>query len=299
MSRNNFGDIRIFVQVARMGGFRAAAKQLRQAPASVSEAVQRLEDRIGVKLFERSTRSVALTQVGEQLYTRSLPAVKELEEALSDIDVQKDEVAGTLKLSAPYSAGPFFLDNLIAKFATLYPTVDVEIIYDDNKVDLVTSGIDAAIRSNTLLEPDTHAVTVGPALTMSIIVSQDYLTRKGTPKHPQDIINHDTLCYAFGRSGQLAPWSFNGPDGVYTIQPKPRIAVNDMRSLLHYAEQGLGLAYVYKEIAAPFLKSGKMKDVLNAHLTPFPRYSLNYLSKRHMPRRLRAFIDMAKESTIM
>jgi len=297
MSRNNFGDIRVFVQVARMGGFRAAAKQLQQAPASVSEAVQRLEDRMGVKLFERSTRSVALTQIGEQFYARSLPAVKELEEAVSDIDAQKDEVAGTLKLSAPYSAGPFFLDDLIAKFATLYPTVDVEVIYDDNKMDLVTSGIDAAIRSNTLLEPDTYAVTVGPELRMSIIASPAYLARKGTPKHPRDIMNHDTLCYAFGRSGQLAPWGFNGTDGAYTIQPKPRIAANDMRSLLHYAEQGLGLAYVYGEIAAPFVKAGNIKEVLREHLTPFPRYSLNYLSKRHMTRRLRAFIDMAKEAT--
>ncbi|MEP3654550.1 MAG: LysR family transcriptional regulator [Litorimonas sp.] len=297
MSRNNFGDIRVFVQVARMGGFRSAAKQLQQAPASVSEAVQRLEDRMGVKLFERSTRSVALTQIGEQFYARSLPAVKELEEAVSDIDAQKDEVAGTLKLSAPYSAGPFFLDDLIARFAALYPTVDVEVIYDDNKVDLVTSGIDAAIRSNTLLEPDTHAVTVGPELTMSIIASPDYLARKGTPKHPQDIMSHDTLCYAFGRSGQLAPWSFNGTNGAYTIQPKPRMAANDMRSLLHYAERGLGLAYVYGEISAPFVKAGNMKEVLHEYLTPFPRYSLNYLSKRHMTRRLRAFIGMAKEAT--
>lgn len=294
MSRSNFGDIRVFVQVAREGGFRAAAKYLKQAPASVSEAVQRLEDRMGVKLFERSTRSVKLTQIGEQLYERSLPAVKELEAAFNEIDLHKDKVAGTLKLSAPYSAGPFFLDDLIAKFAALYPTVDVEVLYDDNKVDLLTSGIDAAIRSNTLLEQDTYAVAVGPELRMSIIASPVYLARNNAPKQPQDIMAHDTLCYAFGRSGQVAPWSFKGDDEAYTIQPKPRLAANDMRSLLHYAMQGLGLAYVYGEIAAPYVKTGDVVEVLKNHLTPFPRYSLNYLSKRHMTKRLRAFIDMAK-----
>lgn len=323
MNRHNISDIRVFVEVARHGGFRAAAKPLGQAPASVSEAIQRLEDRLGVKLFERSTRSVALTQIGEQFFERSLPAITELEGAVSDLDDQKNDVGGTLKLSAPYSAGPFFLDDLITRFALAFPTVDVELIYDDNKVDLLTSGIDATIRSNTLLAPDTYAVSVGPELKMSIVASPDYLEKHGVPKHPRDIMDHATLCYAFGRSGQIAPWSFQeypqrttkrptkksvkgstkskGAAGqkqalkTYSIQPKPRLVTNDMRSLLQYASHGLGLAYLYGEIAAPLIKTKAVQDVLTKHLTPFPRYSLNYISKRHMSRRLRAFIDMAKE----
>ena len=294
MKRNSFGDIKVFVEVARRGGFRAAAEHLQQAPASVSEAIQRFEERLGVRLFERSTRSVVLTAIGEQFYARSLPAVTELEGAVSDLDAQKDEVAGTLRLSAPYSAGPFFLDELIARYAAAYPAVDVELIYDDQKVDLLTSGIDAAIRSNMLLEPDTHAVSVGPELKMSIVAARSYLEKKGTPKTPRDILQHDTICYAFGRSGQLAPWSFNGPDGVFVIQPEPRLVANDMRSLLHYAARGLGLAYAYAEIAAPYVANEDMIEVLAKDLSPFPRYSINYRSKKHMTRRLRAFVDMAK-----
>ena len=198
MARSSFGDIRVFVEVARRGGFRAAAEHLQQAPASVSEAIQRFEDRLGVRLFERSSRSVVLTRAGEQLYHKSLPAIVDLEGALDDIHAQKDEVAGTLRLSAPYSAGPFFLDDLVARFATAFPTVDVEVIYDDKKVDLLTSGIDAAIRSNTLLGPDTHAVAVGPELEMTIVGSAEYLAGKGTPAHPRDILSHDAICYAFG-----------------------------------------------------------------------------------------------------
>ncbi|WP_299210681.1 LysR family transcriptional regulator [uncultured Tateyamaria sp.] len=297
MNRNHFGDIRVFVEVARRGGFRAAAEHLQQAPASVSEAVQRFEERLGVRLFERSTRSVALTAIGEQFYQRSLPAVTELEGAVSDIDDQKDEVSGVLRLSAPYSAGPFFLDELIARFAATYPAVDVELIYDDQKVDLLTSGIDATIRSNTLLEPDTHAVQVGPELNMSIVATRGYIERKGMPKEPRDILNHDTICYVFGRSGQLAPWSFKGPDGGYVIQPNPRLVANDMRSLLHYAAHGLGLAYAYAEIAAPYLANEDMVAVLAKNLAPFPRYSINYRSKKHMTRRLRAFLDLAKEGS--
>ncbi|MEO1554892.1 MAG: LysR family transcriptional regulator [Pseudomonadota bacterium] len=294
MSRSNFGDIRVFVEVARRGGFRAAAEHLQQAPASISEAVQRFEDRLGVRLFERSTRSVALTPIGEQFLAKCLPAVVELEGALSELDEHKDEVAGKLRLSAPYSAGPFFLDELVARFATAYPAVDVELIYDDKKIDLLTSGIDAAIRSNTLLSPDTHAVAVGPELTMTIVAAPEYLEGKGTPIHPRDILNHDAICYAFGMGGQHAPWGFEGPDGSYTMQPKPRMVANDMRSLLHYVERGLGLAYVYREIAAPYIAENSMIELLTDHLSKLPRYSLNFRSKRNMTRRLRAFVDMAK-----
>lgn len=297
MRRGDFGDIKVFVEVARRGGFRAAAEQLQQAPASVSEAIQRFEDRLGVRLFERSTRSVALTPLGEQLYARSLPAITDLEGAIGDLDDQKDQVSGTLRLSAPYSAGPFFLDELIADFAVAYPAVDVEVIYDDKKVDLLTSGIDAAIRSEMHLGPDTHAVPVGPELKMTIVADKSYLDRRGIPKQPQDILDHDAICYAFARGGQLAPWGFSGRNGAYVMQPKPRIMANDMRSLLYYAQSGLGLAYVYAEIAAPYVARSDLVEVLSKHLSPLPRYSINFQSKRHMTRRLRAFVDLAKSTS--
>ncbi|WP_299887998.1 LysR family transcriptional regulator [uncultured Ruegeria sp.] len=294
MSQNNFGEIRVFVEVARRGGFRAAAEYLHQAPASVSEAIQRFEDRLGVRLFERSTRSVALTPIGEQLYARSLPAVTDLEGALSALGEEKDQVSGTLRLSAPYSAGPFFLDDLLASFAAAFPSVQVEVIYDDKKVDLLTTGIDAAIRSQTMMAPDTHAVPVGPELKMAIVAARSYLEERRAPKHPRDVLELDTICYAFGRGGRLAPWGFDGPDGSFVIQPKPRLVANDMRSLLYYASHGLGLAYVYREIAAPYVANHDLVEVLERHLAPMPRYSINYQSKRHMTRRLRAFIDLAK-----
>ncbi|MGC3940373.1 LysR family transcriptional regulator [Roseobacter sp. EG26] len=294
MARSNFADIRVFVEVARRGGFRAAAEHLQQAPASVSEAVQRFEDRLGVRLLERSSRSVALTPIGEQFYAKSLPSIIDLEGALDDIHDQKDEVAGTLRLSAPYSAGPFFLDDLVARFATAFPSVDVEVIYDDRKVDLLTSGVDVAIRSTTFLAPDTHAVAVGPELAMTIVASDDYLAQRGAPSHPRDILDHDAICYAFGSGDNLAPWGFSGLDGAYTLRPKPRMVANDMRTLLAYAKHGLGLAYVYREIASPYLREGGLTEVLNDHLEQLPRYSLNYRSKRNMTRRLRAFVDVAK-----
>ncbi len=197
------GALRVLCEASRQGGFRAAAAQLREATASVSEAVQRFEDRLGVRLFERSSGSVRLTPIGEAFYAKSLPAIVELEAALRDLDDQKHEVTGVLRLSAPYSAGPFFLDALVARFAEAYPAVDVELIFDDRKVDLLTSGIDAAIRSSPLLGPDTHAVAVGPELAMAVVASTEYLARRGRPAHPRDILGHDALCYAIGRGGRI------------------------------------------------------------------------------------------------
>lgn len=294
MERHQLSDMTVFVEVARAKGFRAAATALNLGPGSVSEAVQRFEDRLGVRLFDRSTRSVALTPAGERLYERCLPAIVDLESAVRDLDDKKDAIAGTLRLNAPRSAGPFFLNALLARFAVAYPDVDVDVIYDDSKVNLVTAGIDAAIRSSTLLEQDTHAIPIGPDLTMAVVAAPAYLKRRGVPASPRALVDHDGLCFAFGRSGQLAPWNFEGPDGVYAVTPKPRIVTNDLPTLLQFAEQGLGLAYVYAQTAKSLIDDGHLVTVLDGQASGLPRYSLNFQSKRHMPARLRAFIDLVK-----
>ncbi|MEP3279429.1 MAG: LysR family transcriptional regulator [Stappiaceae bacterium] len=297
MQRSQLSDMTVFVEVARANGFRAAAKNLKLKPGSVSEAVQRFEDRLGVRLFERSTRSVALTTIGEQLFARSLPAIDELEAAVQGIEEQKEKISGTLRLTAPYSAGAFFLDELVVRFAESCPEATVEVIYDDRKVDMMETRVDAAIRSSTLLEADTHAVPVGPKLKMAIVAAPAYLHRKGAPDVPQDILNHDGICFAFGSGGQLAPWTFEGEQGSYIAMPKPRMVANDLRSLLLYATNGLGLAYVYAEMATPFLAEGRLVEVLPGEVPSLPSYSLNYRSKKHMTRRLRAFIDLAKSKS--
>ncbi|MEP2987746.1 MAG: LysR family transcriptional regulator [Parasphingorhabdus sp.] len=284
----------IFVEVARAQGFRAAANALNLGPGSVSEAVRRFEDRLGVRLFERSTRSVALTPAGERLYEQSLPAITDLESAVRELKDTKDTVSGTLRLSAPRTAGPFFLDKLVAAFVNKFTDADVELIYDDRKVDLVSSGIDAAIRSATMLELDTHAVPIGPELDMAIVASPDYLDSHGSPRTTTDLISHNGICFVFDGSGQLAPWNFKGREGVYSAMPKPRMRANDLQTLIGFAEAGLGLAYIYSQAVKDQVKQGTLIEVLKGKASALPRYSINYRSKRHMPARLRAFIDLAK-----
>lgn len=294
MERHQLSDVSVFVEVARARGFRAAANVLNLGPGTVSEAVQRLEDRIGVRLFERSTRSVVLTSAGQRLYEQSMPAIADLENAVRELEDARDGISGTLRLNAPRTAGPFFLDRLISDYADSHPEVAVELVYDDSKVDLVASGIDAAIRSATMLEQDSYAMPIGPKLDMSVVASPEYLKRSGVPKAPKDILSHAGICFAFDQTGQLAPWNFKGKDGIVTIMPKPRMITNDLQSALRFAEAGLGLAYVYAEAAKDLTADGRLLVLLEGKAPSLPRYSLNYRSKRNIPARLRAFIDLAK-----
>jgi len=208
---------------------------------------------------------------------------------------EKKNVSGTLKLSAPRSSAPFFLDEMMAKYCSEYSDVTVEIIYDDSKVDLVTAGVDAAIRSQTLLEKDTYAVEIGPELEMALVASPKYLERSGKPDKPIDLINHDGIRFSFNQTDRLAPWLFlEKGTNTYAVEPKLRMVVNDLTSMIEYARAGLGLAYVYRKPVEKLIEAGKLIILFEHQVPPLPRYTINYLTKRHMPARLRAFIDLAK-----
>ncbi len=296
MRYGKLNDLTIFVEVARAGGFRAAAAKLKMGAGSVSEAIQRFEDRLGLRLIERTTRAISLTKAGETLYRRSLPAINELDAALGDIHDLGAGLGGTLRLSAPAGAGSLFLDALIADFSKAHPTLAIELIYDEKKIDLVTSGVDAAIRTETLLDPDTYAIPIGPRHKMAIVASPQYLAKTPSVKSPRDIAHHDGVCFAFGSSETLAPWIFRTADGPLTVMPSPRIISNTVTSVLNHAQAGLGLAYVFSAAARPAIAGGHLIELLAESTAPLPRFSLNYLSKRNMPARLGALISHVRNT---
>lgn len=296
MKNTNLNDLSVFVEVARANGFRAAAEKLSLGAGSVSETIQRIESRLGVRLIERTTRKISLTRAGEKLFAQAVPALADLASALKNAGEDQQSLSGTLRLSAPRSSSPFFLDELIANYGATHPEVNIEVMYDDNKVDLVTSGVDAAIRSQTLLEKETYAIEIGPELDMALVASPEYLEHNGAPKKPKDVTGHHGICFAFDRADRLAPWTFiEGKKKPYNVTPQPRMIVNDLVSMINLAKSGLGLAYVYRKPAEPFIATGALITVLDKNVPSLPRYTINYLTKRHMPARLRAFIDMAKQ----
>ena len=293
LSGSHLKDIAIFVAVAKANGFRAAGESLGLSASSVSEAVQRCESLLSQRLFDRTTRRISLTAAGKQLYEQSLPALTDLERVVESLQETNDLVSGTLRLNAPPVSGPFFMDGLIEKYMVLYPETNIEITYTDERVDLVTSGLDAVIRPTHLLEQDTYAVPIGPEINMTVVASPEYLKVQGTPETPGDLLSHHAICYSVDNAKHLGPWVFKDQGSSFVVKPKPRMIVNDVNSLLRYTVAGIGLAYIFAEPAKPLLKSGRLVEVLKGQVPSLERYTINYLSRKHVPARLRAFIDLA------
>ncbi|NET33193.1 MAG: LysR family transcriptional regulator [Cyanothece sp. SIO1E1] len=295
MKDDRLSGLTAFVQVVRAGGFRRAATELGMSAASVSEAVRRLEDRIGVRLLERTTRSISLTDAGRDFYDRCGSAVDSIAEAIDDIRNAQIGVAGTLRLTAPWVAGPIFLNKLVATFLRTYPHAAVDLVYDDRKLDWVSSGMDAAIRSNSLLEQDAQAIPIGPELPMCVVASADYLARMGTPQSPQDLNTHDGIFFRVTTTNTLAPWTFVEQDQRYTITPRQRFTVNDASTALEMAELGFGLTYTYHAFASAKIQAGRLIALFLAVADVQPGFFISFSSKRHMPPKLREFITLSKE----
>ncbi len=295
MERNQFSEIVVFVEVARNGGFRAAADKLGITPGAVSSSIQRFENRLGVRLLERSTRSVSLTVPGEYLLNKCSGALAQISQVVDEINDESNIITGTLKISAPRRIGQLFLDGLLIQYAKLYPDVCIKMLFNDSKVDLLTSGIDLAVRAQTILDPETHAIPIGPDIPMSVVASPKYLERNGTPKYPKELVDHKGICFAFEDSKLLASWSFRSKGQTYSAMPKPILIVNDIGSMLSYCEQGLGLAYTFAESTREATDKKRLIPVLEKFVARLPKFSINYLSKRHQPLRVRAFIELAKQ----
>jgi DNA-binding transcriptional LysR family regulator len=293
MKRVQLNEMGIFIEVVRSDGFRAAAKKLNLGAGSISQSVQRLEDRLGNQLLKRTTRKVALTEAGRILFNRCSPAFSHIEEVLKELNEAKDSLSGTLKINAPRAVGGCFLDNLLANYASQYPSVNIDIVYQDNKVDLVQSGVDAAIRIDGLLEKDTYAVPVGPKLDMAVIATPEYLKSNGVLSHPSDLIQHRGICYKQQSASNIYGWQFNEDGNKYAVSPPPAIITNDTDSIITFVKKHIGVGYLYLHDVQPYLQSGEFVQVLTKYTSSQGRYSINYLSKKNMPKRLRAFIDMA------
>ena len=293
MRKIQLNEISIFIEVVRSDGFRAAGKKLNLGAGSISQSIQRLEDRLGNQLLNRTTRKIALTEAGRSLFNRCSPAFSYIEDVVRELDEAKDCLSGTLKINAPRAVGSCFLDDLLVSYATQYPSVNIEIVYQDNKIDLVQSGVDAAIRIGGLLEKDTHAVPVGPKLDMAIVASPTYLERFGDIKHPSDLTEHRGVCYKQQTATSIYAWQFEEGNNKYSVTPKPAITSNDIDSLIAFVKNHLGVGYLYTHDIKEYLESGEMIQVLKEYTSTQGRYSINYLSKKNMPKRLRAFIDMA------
>ncbi|MPV58290.1 LysR family transcriptional regulator [Burkholderia sp. HI2761] len=298
--QTDLGDLNAFMAVARASGFRDAARMTGLSASGLSEAVRRLEARLGVRLLHRTTRSVVPTEAGERLLARLGPALTEVAAALDGIDEFRDRPAGTLKLNVPVSASRLVLPAIVPRFLEAYPDIRLEVIADENFVDVLAVGCDAGIRYDERLEQDMIAVPIGPRIQrFATAAAPGYLDRHGRPRHPRDLLDHRCLRGRFA-SGAMPPWEFEHDGEVVRVEPAAGpllVQIGGATELMvDAAIAATGIVYLFEDWLRPHFDSGALEPVLEPWWRPFSGPFLYYPGRRLVPPALRAFIDFVKES---
>lgn len=296
----DFGDISAFLAVVKAGGFRDAARATGDSASRLSEAVRRLEARLGVRLLHRTTRSVELTAVGRELADHLRPAIAEVDLALDVVNGYRERVAGRLKLNVPISAARLVLPDIVPPFLAAYPDIDLEIVAEDTFVDLVASGCDAGIRYDERLEQDMIAVPIGPRRQRyALAASPAYLDEHGRPTHPRDLLAHNCIRSRF-TSGAVAPWELERDGEVFRVDATGQLVVGTGSSELMVASAiaGVGIMGLFEDWIRPHFSSGALEPVLEAWWPGFSGPFLYYHGRRLVPAPLRAFIDFVKARNV-
>ena len=297
MRPSDYAELRAFAAVLRHGSFTRAAAHLSLSPSALSQTVRNLEERLGTRLLNRTTRSVAPTQSGARLAERLLPVLDDLD-AVAEVAAERDGApSGRLRLNAYRFAALHIVAPLVGPFLTKFPAVTLDLVVDDALVDIVSGGFDAGLRLGERLEKDMIAVPLGGDLREAVVGSPAYLAAHGTPEHPRDLARHVCLGMRWPTTGSPYRWEFEKDDEELRIPVAGPLVCDEAEVRLRAAADGLGLAYVFEHEAAPFLASGRLVRVLADWTPPFPGCFLYYPSRRHMPPALRAFIDFARAAS--
>jgi DNA-binding transcriptional LysR family regulator len=291
MRGTDFANLNAFAAVAEHRSFVRAAAHLGITPSALSQTIRQLEERLGVRLLNRTTRSVAPTTAGERLYQRLRPAVDELDAAVAEAASTRERPAGMLRINAPRTAAIRLIAPRLGRFHRDNPGVILDVTVDDALTDIVAGRFDAGIRLGELLEKDMIAVRLTGELEMMAVASPDYLARHGTPETPDELHNHACLNWRWPTDGSLYRWEFEEDGREFEIAVQGPIIANDIEVVLQAALQGLGIAYASHEWMEGWLKEGKLVRVLERYSPKFPGVYLYHPSRRQQPPALRAFID--------
>lgn len=295
----DIGDLNAFVTVARAGGFREGARAGGVSASGLSEAVRRLESKLGVRLLNRTTRSVAPTEAGARLLDRLGPALAEVEAALDIVNGYRDTPAGPLRLNVPVSAARLVLPAIVPAFLAAYPDIRLEVIAEDGFVDMLAAGCDAGIRYDERLEQDMIAVPIGPReQRFATAASPDYVARRGAPAHPRDLLGHACLRGQFA-SGAMDVWEFERAGEIVKVEPSGPLLVRIGSATdlaVDAAIAGTGIIYLFEEWLRPHLDSGALVPVLEPWWQRFSGPFLYYPGWRYLPAPLRALIDFVADT---
>jgi len=290
-----FPQLQAFLAVARANSFAAAARELGVSRSAVSQSVRQLEEQLRVVLVARTTRSVALTDVGKRLVDAAAPAVSQTLAALTEVSAQPGEAIGRLRLTVPRAAVEMVIAPLLPTFRARYPRIDVELVLEDRLVDVVAEGYDAGIRLDEFVERDMVAVRLTDSFRFIVVGTPSYLREHGTPERPEDLVNHECITFRSGTTGALYAWELERGKKTWRVQARGGVVTNDGIACVSLAEQGLGLAYAMEPMVMHQLRAGTLQRVLEPYASTVPGFFLYFPSRAQRSTPLRVFVETAQE----
>jgi DNA-binding transcriptional LysR family regulator len=293
MVRDPFDGLTAFLLVAEHRSFTKAGRLLGISPAAVSQAVGKLEHRLGLPLFQRTTRRVALTEAGRVLHDRLLPAAREVGDAIESLNSFRDAPIGHLRITVPRIALPLVIEPITGEFRRTYPGISIEIDVEDAAVELSARGFDAGIRLGGSVEADMIAVRLTPEITWSVVGAPSYFAAKGRPAEPEELMRHECILYRFPTSGAIHRWEFVRDERNFSIDVPGKVITSDSLLLISLARRGVGLTYSADLVAAEDIAAGRLETVLVQFLRKTPGLFLYFPARMQAQPKLRVFIDSA------
>ena len=290
-----------FAHIARNGSFTKAATEMEVTRAALSQHLKALEQRLGVRLLNRTTRDMSLTEEGRLLLDVLQPALTAVERAVAEVGESHDEPSGLIRMNSSRIAARMLIEPHMGELLARHPRLRLELVLDDGLSNIVAQGLDAGIRLGESLAEHMVAVPITPPLQMAIVGSPAYFERHGTPKTPADLMRHNCLAYRFASSGAIDRWSFTSPDAerrTVVFEPQGNAVFNDDASMLQAALQGVGLIKYLDLCARQHLADGSLVRVLNAWCPPFPGFYLYVPSRAQMAAKMRALIDFLSDKRV-
>jgi len=285
----------VFLAVAETRGFRAAGERLGMSHSAVSQALRRLETRVGVPLVRRSTRSVHLTEAGEKLCSSLRPAVEDVRAAVVAIGEFGNEVRGALRVQTSSAALAMVEESVLATFLVEHPHVHLELVVSEAPVDIVAEGFDAGIQLGEVIDKDMIAVPVTGDLEMAVVGAPSYFSRRGVPRHPRDLVDHDCLNWRAAPTAPPYRWEFSENGRNFIVAVNARVLSTSSLVNRRLAVAGLGITMAYDRSVRESLERGELVRILQRFCEPFPGYYLYYPQRRHASRALRAFVDHLRD----
>lgn len=294
MARPTLNDLTAFVAITAHQSFRKAADELGLSPSTLSHMMRTLEQSMGVRLLNRTTRSVSTTEAGERLVARLQPLLRDFDLALQEVDNFRIRPSGTLRLNAHESAARLLLRYVVPTFLARYPEMSLDLVTEGRLVDIVADGFDAGVRLGEAVPQDMIAVRFGGRVRFLAVASPGYLSAREPPRTPDDLKQHACIRLRLP-SGKLYRWEFERHGQELSVDVQGALTLDHVELMTETASDGLGIAYVPERSARPYIESGKLVTVLDDWCPRIPGLFLYYPGHRHVPPGLRAFIDVLKE----